>query len=514
MFVSTNTAVFSEASRTAARSHAAAWARKRLKEARAKSKADQDHDPISDNSTPSLDESVPTGNTGQGESATVSRKAEEHSGLSVPSCRSDIEHRSLSRENGSIRRKDPPNLSPAVCGRNRAWDPFDSLAVKVDSYAHDLVQFYRSSPWAWELQPYAPRNNNLQGDSGDIISSSMSSKLRWYTLLSLSAAIMGTIATTEVNPPRATLYSHLAITEMQRQLRYEFVDEQELLQGVSTLSIAAALQGEAVAARAHLQAAKYLVDRLGGFESLPSSIAQRIRYGDFHLALETLSPPVFELVFEPARLLQHQYSPDALLEQLGRSALQFSQTHLPPSLFEDIRRTIHCAEVVDYIWTQPRTSPLIKVEWLASKLGSTMNRLLSTMIPMTTEPHARKAQEATKVILILWNLIVLMFGKCIISPDVQIRGSMPIFGKSTLDAKREQWPPWIYLGLMSWNEIVRSPLSETGDRGTLLSLINVVRSMEAEGLVHLADLMARLYQLEGTYRMNKSQQKDLALVSR
>lgn len=133
-----------------------------------------------------------------------------------------------------------------------------------------------------------------------------------------------------------------------------------------------------------------------------------------------------------------------------------------------------------------------------------MIRLLSITFEKTTGSRARNEQEATKVILILWNLIILIFAKSV-TADTPIRSSMPTFGTSTLEAMRLHWPPWIYLGLMSWNEIVRSPSSKAEDRGTFWSLIHVVRSMETEGLVHLAELMGRLYQLEDAYRLRKQQ---------
>jgi hypothetical protein len=106
-----------------------------------------------------------------------------------------------------------------------------------------------------------------------------------------------------------------------------------------------------------------------------------------------------------------------------------------------------------------------------------------------------------------------MFAKSVIA-DTPIRSSMPVFRKSTLEAMREHWPPWIYLGLMSWNDIVRSPSLEYEDRGAFWSLIKVVRSMEAEGLVHLADLMDRLYQLEDIYRTQKRQPEERDFIPR
>ena len=514
VFVSTNTAVLSEASKTAARSHAASWSRRRLREAKAKPNADRDREHAADEATNSDDaaivwscESEPcqtlqhySGKT-KTKATQLSRQLEEKLDLSLQSRRSHAKQRSRRHDDGHHEREDPSDFSVVVCGMNGAVDPFDSLAVKVDSHAHNLLQFYRSSPWAWDSQPYALGHSNLNSDSGDILSGCMSSRLHYYTFLSLSAAVMEVLGIKDINFPRATLYAHQAVTEMQIQLRHEDVDEQDLLHGVSTLSIAAALQRDVVAARAHLQAAKYLVERLGGFGGLRRSIVQHISYGDFHLSLETLSPTVFELAFEPAGFPELEHSPDPLLEQTGQIALRLSQMCLSPSLLQGLERTIQCAEVVDRIWGQARSPSMQNFEWLASKIGATINKLLSTTSEITIHSHARKAQEATKVILVLWNLITLMFAKCVIDPDVSVRSSMPIFRRSTLEAMREHWPPWIYLGLMSWNEMVRSPSSEAESRANLCSLINVVRSMETEALVHLADFMDRLYQLEDIYRM-------------
>ena len=527
VFVSTNTAVLSEASKTAARSHAASWSRRRLREAKAKPNAARDHGCAADEAINSDDvaivwssESEPC-QTLQHYSGTIKTKAsqlskqlDEKLGLSLQPRRSDAKRRSLRNKNDRIGSGDPSDFLLAVCGKNGAVDPFDSLPVKVDSDAHNLLQFYRSSAWAWDSQPYALGHSNLNGDSGDILSGCLSSKLHYYTFLSLSAAVMEALGIKDVNFPRATLYSHHAVTEMQIQLRHEDVDDQELLHGVSMLSIAAALQRDVVAARAHLQAAKYLVERLGGFGGLSPSIAQHIKYGDFHLSLETLSPPVFELAFEPTGFPEFEHSPNPLLEQMGQSALQLSQMCLSPSLLQCLKRTIQCAEVVDRIWAQPRSTSMKNFEWLASKIGSTINKLLSTTSEITIDSHARKAQEATRVILVLWNLITLMFAKCVIDPKVSVRSSMPIFRRSTLEAMREHWPPWIYLGLMSWNEMVRSPSLESEGRGNLWSLINVVRSMETEALVHLADFMDLLYQLEDIHRFEKRQQQALELVLR
>jgi hypothetical protein len=527
-FVSTNTAIFSDASRTAARSHAAAWSRKRQKEAKAKPKAVEDLVPAADHARTSDDPKLassyrrlPDQTSKHGSDKiqdsnvqSISRQPEEQLSLSVRSRRSNVKRRNLSLENFFIKGGDLSNLSPTACGKNGAQDPFDSSAVKIDSNTYELLQFYRTSPsMAWDLQPYASNQNTLDGDTGNIVNSCMSSKLHFYTFLSLSAAIMETLGIIKIKTPRATLYSQLALAEMQIQLRSEHIDEQELLHGVSTLSIAAALQGDRVAAQAHLRAAKYLVERLGGFEALMPLIAQRLKYGDFHLAIETLSPPVFELDFELDGFPKQEYSPDPLLEQLGHKALRLSERHLPPYLFENLQQIIQCAEVLEGIWVQPSSSPIKRVEWLASKIRATLSRLLSTTIQTTIGSYSRKAQEATKVILILWHLINLMFAKSVIA-DTPIRSSMPVFRKSTLEAMREHWPPWIYLGLMSWNDIVRSPSLEYEDRGAFWSLIKVVRSMEAEGLVHLADLMDRLYQLEDIYRTQKRQPEERDFIPR
>jgi hypothetical protein len=198
---------------------------------------------------------------------------------------------------------------------------------------------------------------------------------------------------------------------------------------------------------------------------------------------------------------------------MRQDAEQTSQMHLPSCLSDKVLRILQCAQVLNWVWAQSNISPIKTVDWLASKIGATINRLLSITFKTTTELQARKGQEATKVILILWNLVILMFAKGI-TADTSVRSSMPVFRNSTLEAMREYWPPWIYPGLMSWNKIVHSPSLEVEDRGTFCSLINVVRSMEAEGLVHLAGLMDRLCQLEDTYRIHRRQPEDIEFVLR
>lgn len=364
VFVSTGTAVFSEASRKAARSHAAAWSRRRLKEAKAKPKANQDLGPVGDDSGPSkdLETALPSDKLphqtrphsrdkkkGSNDQSTR-EQPEGHLSLSVRSDRSDAKQRTPRRKSLLFKRGNLSNLSLAVCGSSGSLDPFDSLAVKVDSNVYDLLQFYERSPsMAWDSQPYAPTHNNPSGSNGSIVSSCMSSKLHFYAFLSLSAALMETLGITEITFPRAALYSQYALTEIRLQLRNEQVKEPELLQGVSTLSIAAALQDDVTAARAHLRAAKYLVERLGGLEALMPLIAQRIRYGDFHLAIETLSPPIFMLDFEPPGFPAQKYEPDSLLEQMMESAVQSSWEHLPPCLFENVQRIIQCVGVLEGI---------------------------------------------------------------------------------------------------------------------------------------------------------------------
>lgn len=520
VFLSTSTAVFSESSRTAARSHAAAWSRRRLREAKARPSVCQGFEPQGEKaSTSSTYPKVGRQKSRHGSDKKewhgqrVSRELEEQLNLSVGCRRSDVNRSDLSRENLLMSKRHLGNLSLAVCGKNGALDPFDSLAVKVDSNAYDLLHFYKLFPMAWDSQPYALNQNNLDGDNGNIVSSCMSSKLHFYTFLSLSAAVMETLGITEIGFPRAVVYSQYALTEIQIHLRREQVNEPELLHGVSTLSIAAAIQGDVAAARAHLRAAKYLVDRLGGFEALSPMIAQHIRYSDFHLAIETLSPPVFVLDFEPVGHPELQYIPDPLLEQMRQDALQASQMHLSPYLSDNVQQILQCAGVLNGVWAKPTLSSIETVEWLASKIMATMNLLLSITFETTSESQTRKAQEATKVILILWNLITLMFAKRT-TVDAPVRSSMPVFRNLTLEMMREYWPPWIYLGLMSWNAIVRSPMLDVEDSGTFWSLINVVRSMEAEGLVHLAVLMDRLYQLEDTYRIQRRQPQDIEFVLR
>ena len=416
-----------------------------------------------------------------------------------------------------VKRRSLRPLLPQVFRMNHALDPFECMAVKVDSNAYDLLQFYlgytKLAPMAWDSEPYGPSRSHREPDEVSVVRKSMSNNLHFYTFLSLIAAIMETLGIGDYAGRGGPLYSQRALEEMQKQFRNDPVDEGELLYGISRMAIAAVLQGDEFGAQAHLRAAKYFVDKGGGFgAAVTPSIARRIKYADLHLAVETLSAPIFPLDFDPTGIPNKNHESDPQLEQLGQNALQLSRIHLAPCLHEIVERTIQCAGIVESVWAQSNSTEA-RIDWLVSKPIATLTRLLSMNFQSESNLPKRKTHEAAKMTVILWNLVLIFFIKGMVG-DASVRDTMIKFNETKCEAMRDFWPPCVYLGLIKWNAVVQSSSFDVGAerRRPFLRLINVVRSMEVESLVRLGSLINRLYQLEGTYQTQKRQRQELTIT--
>ena len=409
-----------------------------------------------------------------------------------------------------ILRNDYRRLPPQICGENMSLDPFDCTAIRFDPNSYSLLQFYLEytslAPMAWDAAPFGRTRSKLDLDDANIVETCIGNKFHFFTFFSLVTAIMEALGISEMAGRLGPFYSHQALAEMQQQLGQEEVNEEELLYGISRMSIAAVLRHDEFGARAHLRAAKHFVNKLGGFEVLSPINSQRIKYGDLHLAVETLSAPIFEMEFvQVANHIQRQ-TPDFALDKIGEEVLRVSEVQLP-SLHRLLRRTIHHAGILEGVWKYS-TSPTPSIEWLASQCSTTLHGLLSRSFQAESDIQLRKAREGTKTVLILWTLVLILFVKGTIS-DSTVRDSMPTFKDTKLEAMRDFWAPCVYDGLVKWNVVVRSSPSQYGskDRGTFFLLINVVRSMEIESTVRLGEFMKRLFELEGLYQAQDRRQQ-------
>lgn len=403
-----------------------------------------------------------------------------------------------------VTKKDLKRIPTQICGKNESLDPFGCSAVKFDHNTYNLLQFYLEytslAPMAWESAPFRRMRSESEFDDANIVETCMGSKFHFYTFFSLVASIMEALGVSVIAPRLGPFYSYQALAEMQKQLGQDKVNDEELLYGVSRMSIAAALRNDDFGAQAHLRAAKHFVDKAGGFKALKPANAQRIRYADLHLAIVTLSAPIFKLALEPQVVHKQRHQLDPTLEKLGENALRLSRLHHPVTLYRAVRRTVHNIGILEGVWTHS-SNPIPSIEWLASEALATLTQLLSTSFEAEYDTQLRKAREGAKIIMILWTLVLILFVKGTIA-DSTVKDSMPMFKDTILEARRESWPSAVYDGLLKWNLIVRSsPYSYgTKDRGTFLVLINVVRSMEVGSKVPLGDFMNRVFELEGLKR--------------
>jgi hypothetical protein len=331
------------------------------------------------------------------------------------------------------------------------------------------------------------------------VSESIWNKARFFSLLACTAAYKEHVEKDD-QTKRGAIYLGQALVAVREQVQRKDFVQKDFLYSIVNLAIYADLLRDHAASRAHLRAAKFVVDQEGGLFSLdPSriSIIKSIVRADIGRAMTTLSCPVFIYPWLPATLLLPQDKLDVGLEREACNALvRIAEVTLPKDLHECVYQIIECARMLQFVWSYPSESGAA-IRQLASSFTTIIYRLLS--LSFEEYPEERKKLEATRVSLAIW---ILLMSQSLFNDSPVGRPFTPIFDSVSLNTQKRFWPSSVYFLLKEWNEVVQSLLyeSNTTDICTPIRLIRIVQAIECETDVKLGGVMERLFELEASRR--------------
>ena len=383
----------------------------------------------------------------------------------------------------------------------------DLIIPIKDSEGLLLVQSYikacSSCPVAWDSETYIDTSHSSDMTSMDVLRLHHDNPVTRMAHLAMATATLHLFQPNMFPSQLQFKYLQLAIAEVRARILKRNFQINDLLHGISQIFLATVLIGDVTAARAHLRAAKDLVIEQGGFDAIWPTTARSLKYGDFHLAVETISPPAFgALPVPPLRYVTEDFSAlDPVLTRLANeirySALNESRL-LSDRLVQCLCTFVESAVALANIWTDISfTSDLEKLNMISGNVVSVHNTLLDLSGPqrllLTT------LQEDTLHTLVLWVLLFCFLANSTVVSVKVWDNTVEISNEVLLHPVSDS----VRRGLKEWNGLISTARKNNraqegqGDED-LVKLTSVVSNMEAEQSVRLGPLMSRLVELRRT----------------
>ena len=388
-----------------------------------------------------------------------------------------------------------PNDSIVSIAQKGSVDPFDALPVSINQQSHALIQFYlahtSNCPWVWETRP--PKT--LDGDSPNTyrttVAQSLQSPLRFSTFLSLTSVLMKIFGSSDLGTTLGPMYVQQALKEIKDEITSGTKNQEELLYGVSRMSLAAVLDEDDVGARAHLKAARHLLDNAPWSHIYDSSITACLSYGDMHLAVASISAPMLAQppstgVTNPTKAHIPTEMPEDATEVLEQSRIYFFDT-----ISEAYATIVRCFLVYKSISLRQSD---ISVQWVGFEASALLGKLLHACYVPSSTYCSRGEWESAKVSLVLWMQILALCMNEINLPHLAVRSHTTTFSKQKIDTMTGIWPACVRDGLSMWNstlasDVGRSPSSFSPAFECLLSAAELTESLSP---VHVADFVRGL----------------------
>jgi Fungal Zn(2)-Cys(6) binuclear cluster domain len=376
----------------------------------------------------------------------------------------------------------------------------------MQTYLH----FITECPVAWESTLFG-RENHVEMTSEEITKLHTDTPVTKVSHLAMATATLHLFQPNIFSVQLQFKYLQLAIVEIRKRVVKQAFEMDDLLHGVSQIFLAAVLIGDVVAAQAHLAAARELVHKKGGLDRVLLPTAQALEYGDLHLAVETISPPVF--LTAPYPQVHYPYPcssySDTHVLKLCAEVRESAEKHRH-LLFKPLVRCFftfaECAIVLAHAWSEgPGKVDLGKLEWIAANCMGAYNVLLRTGSPKI---QLSKLQEDARHTLVLWIQLICFLGNSSIM-RADVRGSTVAICNQVLQRNLSLA---VRRGLKEWTEIVSAAKVALQDREDTASqdlwqLISVVRNMEVGQPVQVGPLMTRLWELKKDHRGVKVSQR-------
>jgi Fungal Zn(2)-Cys(6) binuclear cluster domain len=404
----------------------------------------------------------------------------------------------------------PHRLSDSTTILSEQPRPFAMVTIKdsEDLFLMQMyVQFAAKCPVAWESDLYGPKQNISPGEmtNKDIIALNRGNPVTRVGHLAMATATLHLFQPQTFPAQLQIKYLQLAIVEVRKRILKHDFDVTDLLHGISKIFLASVLIGDEVAARAHLKAAKELVDQRGGLDAICAPTAQALKYGDLHLAVETVSSPMFLI----APTAERHYDSD-LLPKIDPSVLRLckkiqNSAAQARHLISDALVLCYCNFVdcvialMHALSEGPGRLDFGKLEYVGRNCLATCDILLR--MSKLKDPTLTAVQEDARHTLVLWiQLLSVIVNSWVTVTDV--RSHTIVISKKVFS---HGVSPAVRYGLKQWNHLVSSAKLDPQDREEratedLLQLVQVVSNMEMSQPVRVGPLMSRVSELKQIYR--------------
>ena len=439
--------------------------------------------------------------------------AKETSESPEPAIKQDSNHKIVVSNGSTI-------LTKLELGSSFLRPPLSNRDLEASTLMKCYVDYITGCPMSWEGELFQPKKPPpFIDDTGTLIirTTDRLRPIRQRGHLALAAAALHLFEPSHYPPQLHIKYLQLAVVEIRKHIsRSSFIID-DLVQGIAKVFLATTLHGDEVSARAHLSAAMHLVNQAGGLDAIPPAASAALRYGDLHLAVETVSPLTFALPFNFSEL---QYSPqcpiDATLARLSQAILASTKSHnFPSMLHQAIRAFVSSALCLADMWSSTLPGPVT-----IAHLGSIGPRLA---VPVALVLGAQRQLEAThapspptakllpknndfafSVILVLWiQLLMCCANSSVFTVEtgtlkVSVRSNVvPVLSQAgkISSAKFTSLPGHIKQGLQVWNTAIYQSRKFPEVRNDWVELVDVIEEMERGAPVEIAAFFRRLLEL-------------------
>jgi hypothetical protein len=366
------------------------------------------------------------------------------------------------------------------------------------------VRLASACPVAWESDLYGARVKPAEMTDLDIMKLHEQTPLTRVAHLAMATATLH-LFQPEIFPDQLRFkYVMLAISEVRSRIGTRSFDVSDLLHGISQLFLASVLSGDETAARAHLSAAKQLVDQQGGIDRAYGPTQHLLRYGDFQLAIETVQPPVFLGRKGPGgncEMTNFEFIDPTILK-LSKDLIQSAEEErdmISEPVAQCFRDFANCTLALSQAWSaSAQNFDLSRLDWIAGNCLGIFNVLLT--FRSSKSPIMLGVQETARHTLILWIQMLCLLANNTVT-RVEIRSNTTTISTKNLPKFAS---PIVLKGLRKWNYLVSSAKNDTrvgvDSQYNFWQLLEILRDMEAEEPVRVWPLMAKMWELKREYR--------------
>lgn len=433
--------------------------------------------------------------------------------------------------------KEAPILVRQITAQGQHVDPFNSTALRMTRDSFQMIEYFLS----WTL----PRDNVLTIEPaekslnyrvatvrpGEVVEKALADELHMASLLSFVACLIDGQSPGRSGLTRVWEIANQALVMLRKRL--EGVTRSDLVFDILNLAYAALYLGETLAARAHVQALRSLVESSGGYRVLAPHTLPSIMYADVCCSLPGLRQTVFDMsrhdlpseppmtwssvssLYDEAQLVKmvlFHYNADAQCKDYAFAILEMAQV-----LYHAHR---HPERSQNAYWVMLKCLTLLSNVLANFQKEVESSRGWSAVAFPKTHSADFVELEVTRISVLLWLLLLRM----VVWGRTERSEFMPPFETSLFERyKATGFGEDIYIALSSWNNMpvpisnISKKLGMIAPSSTAAAIAihraAIVTKLEERGGICLGKFMNHLLQLENDEWPETTNLSSLALIT-